>query len=219
MKVIIPVAGIGTRLRPYTLKKAKPLVPVAGKPVLGHILDRIQKAGIKDIVFVVGWLGEQIKDYVEKNYEFNASYITQPEPKGQAHAIWTAKEFIDEPVLIWFVDTLSDADIESVKKQGSNMVFVKEVDDPRRFGVVVTDENKHVERFVEKPEKPESNLVNIGLYYIRDYKLMLDCIDELITKNIQTKGEFYLVDAFSLMISKGARFETKNVSVWQDWKA
>jgi glucose-1-phosphate thymidylyltransferase len=218
MKVIIPLAGKGTRLRPHTHTIAKPLVHVAGKPVLGYILDDLKKVKVDEIIFIIGHLGHQIVDYVNKNYYFKAKFIEQKELAGQAHAVKLAEEYVKgDDVLIWFVDTISDAKIETLSKSpGDGVIFVKEVEDARRFGVVETDKNNFVTDLVEKPDVPKSNLVNIGLYYVRNSKLMFKCIDELIDNNMQTKGEFYLMDAFKLMIKKGTKFSAKEVDVWED---
>ena len=219
MKVIIPLAGKGTRLRPHTHTKAKPLMHVAGKPVLAHILDQLKKQipDIEEVIFITGYLGEQIKGYVEKNYDFRARFVEQKELKGQAHAVKLAEKYVDSDILIWFVDTISDADLNLINKLGEDgIVFVKEIDDPRRFGIVITDKNGIVTELEEKPEKPRSNLVNIGLYYVKDSKLMFECINYLIEKDMQKKGEYYLVDAFQLMIDKGTKFRAEKVLMWED---
>ena len=219
MKVIIPLAGKGTRLRPHTHTKAKPLVHVAGKPVLAHILDQVIKqiSDIEEVIFITGHLGEQIEDYVKSNYGFKSRFVEQKELKGQAHAVKLAEKYVDSDVIIWFVDTISDANLTAATKSDADgILFVKEVDDPRRFGIVIPDKDGFVVELEEKPEKPRSNLVNIGLYYVKDSKLMFKCIDELIEKDMQQKGEYFLVDAFQLMINKGSKFKPETVSVWED---
>ena len=217
MKVIIPLAGRGTRLRPHTHTKPKPLVTVAGKPVLGHVLDMLDGLEIEEIIFIVGYLGEQIEAYVSEHYDFPARYIEQKELKGQAHAIGLAREYVDGPVLIIFVDTIADADLSLLDRvDADGVIYVKEVDDPRRFGVVILDEQGYIRHFVEKPERPVSNLAVIGMYYLRDSALMFECIDELIRRNIQTKGEYFLADALQLMVDRGARLIASTVKVWED---
>lgn len=217
MQVIIPTAGRGTRLRPHTHTTAKPLVHVAGKPVLGHILDKLKKVKVDEIIFIIGYLGEQIKDYVKENYDFQTRFVVQEELKGQAHAIKLAEPYIKEDVLIWFVDTISDPDIKKLQKtKADGVIYVKEHEDPARFGVVFPDQKGFVENIVEKPDNPESNLVNIGLYYIKDYKFMFESIDHLIKHDMQTKGEFYIVDAFNLMINKSSKFKVDTVNIWED---
>lgn len=217
MQVIIPLAGRGTRLQPHTFTKPKPLVTCAGKPVLGHILDKLEDVPVEEIIFIVGHLGEQIEQYVEPNYDFPARYVVQEELKGQAHALRLARDCVHSDVLIIFVDTIFEADLARLTAAASDgVIYVKEVDDPRRFGVVVTDDDGHITRFVEKPSTPVSNLAVIGVYYIRDYTALFDAIDELIERDIQTKGEYFLADALQLMVEKGARFEAWPVPVWED---
>lgn len=217
MQVIIPLAGRGTRLQPHTFSRPKPLVTCAGKPVLGHILDKLEDVPVEEIVFIVGHLGEQIEQYVEPNYDFSARYVVQEELKGQAHALQLVREYIHSDILIIFVDTIFEADLGNLTSVTSDgVIYVKEVDDPRRFGVVVPDEDGVILRFVEKPSTPVSNLAVIGVYYIRDYQALFDAIDELIERDIQTKGEYFLADALQLMVEKGIRFEAWSVPVWED---
>jgi len=216
MKVIIPLAGFGTRLRPHTYTRPKPLISVAGKPVLGHILDKLTGLDIEEIIFIVGYLGDQIRDYVTTEYRFPSRYVEQKELKGQAHAIHLVKEYVQGPVLILFVDTIFESDLSTLDQEPSDgVMFAKEVEDPRRFGVVTT-ENGYITRFVEKPSTPISNLAVIGLYYVKDSKMLFECIEDLIREDIQTKGEYYLADALQLMVDKGARFAVRTVDVWED---
>ncbi len=217
MQVIIPVAGRGTRLRPHTHTKPKPLVTVAGKPVLGHVLDTLGDLQPDDIIFIVGYLGEQIEAYVDAHYDFSAHYVEQRELKGQAHAIRLAKDYIDGPVLILFVDTIADPDLDMLMDlDADGVIFVKKVEDPRRFGVVTLDHSGYITRFVEKPDVPVSDLAVIGIYYLKDSALMFDCIDELIEQGIQTKGEYYLTDALQLMAERGQQLVAPTVDVWED---
>jgi glucose-1-phosphate thymidylyltransferase len=216
MKIIIPLAGFGTRLRPHTYTRPKPLINVAGKAVLGHILDKLEDLEVDEIIFIVGWLGEQIEEYVSANYNFPARYIEQTELKGQAHAIHLAKNHVEGPVLIIFVDTLFEADLTELERTTSDgVLYVKEVEDPRRFGVAVVGDG-YVTRLIEKPSSFEHRLAVIGLYYLKDAKLLMDCIAELIDKDIQTKGEFYLADALQLLIDRGAQLEARPLDVWED---
>ena len=219
MKVLIPLAGKGTRLRPHTHTKAKPLIHVAGTPIIAHILDQMIKQikNVEEVIFITGHLGHQIEDYVNSNYGFKAKFIEQKELKGQAHAVQLAKNYVKSDVLIWFVDTISDANLEVLARtEGDGVLFVKEVDDPKRFGIVITDNNGFVAELEEKPQNPRSNLVNIGLYYVKNSKMMFECIDKLIKRGMQTKGEYYLMDAFQLMIDKGIKFKAEVVSMWED---
>jgi len=216
MKAVIPLAGLGTRLRPHTLSRPKPLVFVAGKPVLGHVLDRLAGLPIDEMIFITGYLGEQIEAYVRETYPYKARFVEQRELKGQAHAIHLAREFIDQPLLIVFVDTIFEADLshlESLDCDGA--IFVKEVKDPRRFGVAVVEDGR-VARLVEKPRTPVSNLAVVGVYYLRDWKLFVDCLDELLERDIKTQGEYYLADALQLMIDRGAKLSAFPIDVWED---
>ncbi len=217
MKVIIPAAGLGTRLRPHTHHRPKPLMPVAGKTVLGHVLDKLAGLEIEELVFIVGHLGEQIEQYVAANYPFKARYVVQDELKGQAHAIALARDFIDGPLLILFVDTIFEADLASLARLSSDgVIYAKPVENPKRFGIVTLNEYRFISEFVEKPDLPRSNLAVIGLYYVKDGPWLLRAIDELIAADRQTKGEFYLADALQLMIDQGARLEAWPVTVWED---
>ena len=216
MKIIIPLAGFGTRLRPHTYTRPKPLINVAGKAVLGHILDKLVGLDIEEIIFIVGWLGEQIEEYVAANYDFPARYIEQTELKGQAHAINLARDYVQGPVLIIFVDTLFEADLtELATATADGVLYVKEVEDPRRFGVAVVEDGR-VTRLIEKPSGFEHRLAVIGLYYVREAEFLMECIAELLEKDIQTKGEYYLADALQLMIGRGARLEARTLDVWED---
>ncbi len=190
MRVILPLAGWGTRLRPHTHTKPKPLLHVAGKTILDHVLDRLMEVKIDEVVFIIGHLGDQIREHVEANYDFPAAYVEQKELRGQAHALYLAREYITGPVVILFVDTIFEADLsflEDVSFDG--VVFVKEVDDPRRFGVVELQEG-FITRFIEKPDEPTTNLALVGLYYIKNSPLVVNCIETVLREDMQTKGEY-----------------------------
>ena len=216
MNIILPTAGLGTRLRPHTFSKPKPLVSVAGKPVLGHILDRLQGLALDKVVFIVGYLGEQIERYVRAEYDLPVEFVVQQELKGQAHAVQLAKGLVTGPTLILFVDTLVEADLQKLETMDADgVLFVKEVDDPRRFGVVQL-QNGRVKRLIEKPDSMDNKLAVVGLYYLRDIDELFAAIDELIERDIQTKGEFYLADALQVMIDRGAAMVAEQVEVWED---
>jgi glucose-1-phosphate thymidylyltransferase len=220
MKVIIPLAGFGKRMRPHTWSKPKPLVNVAGKPVLGHILDKLADldVDVEELVFVVGWLGEQIEEYYKASgYPYRARYVEQRELLGQAHAVWLAQEHLNGPVLIIFVDTIFEADLSGLETSGlDGALYVREVRDPRRFGVAVLGANGLVARLVEKPDTLDNRLAVVGVYHIHDSAWLLRAIKELMDRGLQTKGEYYLADAYNLMIEQGARFGVREVSVWED---
>lgn len=216
IRAIIPVAGIGTRLRPHTYTLPKVLLNVAGKPILGHILDRIKIEGISKVTFIVGYLGEKVKEYVDKNYEFDAEYIEQIEQNGLGHAIHLAKEtFGDDELLIILGDTVFDVDLMKMITSKYSALGVKKVEDPRRFGVAIV-ENDFITKLIEKPETPISKFAIVGLYYIKNSKLLTQCLDEIIQNNIRTKGEYQLTDALQLMLEKGEKFIPFLVEGWFD---
>ena len=220
MKVIIPLAGFGKRMRPLTWSKPKPLVNVAGKPVLGHILDKLAYLDVQvdELTFVVGWLGDQIQEYYESSgYPYPARYVEQKEMLGQAHALWLAREYLTGPVLIIFVDTIFDADLHRLGESGlDGVLYVKEVADPRRFGVAVLGSDGRATRLVEKPDTFDNRLAVVGAYYVRDSAWLVRAIEELMARNIQTKGEYYLADALNLMMEQGASFGVRQVTIWED---
>jgi glucose-1-phosphate thymidylyltransferase len=218
MKVIIPLAGYGTRLRPHTYTKPKPLINIAGKPVLGHILDKLQGLDISEYIFIVGYLGDQIADYINSEYKLPARYVTQNEMLGQSHAIYLAKEYLDdEPVFIVFGDHIFETDFKMVRNPTTDaVIYVKEVDDPRRYGVVMLNADQHVVSFHEKPENPPSNLAIIGLYYINSGKRLLEVLVKQIGDKRMTKGEFYIADALQYLVNDGMTFGIETVPAWLD---
>ncbi len=216
MHAIIPVAGIGTRLRPFTHSLPKVLVNVAGKPILGHILDSLVEQGITSATIITGYKGELVEEYVTNNYKLDATFVQQDEMLGLGHAIWTAREsLLDEPVLIILGDTVFDVDLATLKQRQFSSLGVKHVDDPRRFGVVI-EEGGFVSRLVEKPETLVSTMAIVGLYYIHEPRKLRAALDELISQNIRTKGEYQLTDALQLMVDSGEKFTTFVVDGWYD---
>jgi glucose-1-phosphate thymidylyltransferase len=217
MRAIIPVAGIGTRLKPHTYSTPKVLLNVGGKPILAHILDRLIEEGITKATFVIGYLGELIREYVRKNYpQMKVDFVEQENMEGLGHAIYTAiPTFDDEKIFIILGDTIFDVKLGNVLKQKNSSLGVKEVDDPRRFGIAVL-KNGFVEKLVEKPQKPVSNLALVGLYYIANSKLLVQSLEELVQKDIRTKGELQLTDALQIMIDKGEKITTFPVDGWYD---
>lgn len=216
MNLIIPVAGLGTRLRPHTWSKPKPLVSVAGKPVLGHVLDRLTPLGLDTVVFVTGYLGDQIQAYVRDHYDFEAIFVEQTEPRGQSDAVIKAAGKVSGPTLIVFPDMIFEADVAQLNRlDADGALFVKEVDDPRRFGVVVRDGDR-IARLVEKPRDLVSNLAIVGLYYFREIERLFAAISDQITCDQQQGGEFYLATAIQHLIDAGANLTTCSVSIWED---
>ena len=220
MKAVIPLAGKGTRLRPHTYLTPKPLLRVGGKPVMSYILDDLQELGIHEIVFVIGYLGDVIREYMASEYpDIRPEYVVQEVQDGTAGAVKLAEPFIDDEVLILFVDTLFDADLSlarSLAPEWSGVIWAKEVEDYQRFGVIVTDSNSAMTRIVEKPKDPISKLANIGLYYIRDHELLFQGIDKTLRDPPGPSGEFYLTDAFQFMVDQGSKLLTAPVEGWHD---
>ncbi|MCE2504694.1 MAG: NTP transferase domain-containing protein [Chlorobi bacterium] len=216
MRAIIPVAGVGSRLRPHTYTLPKVLLNVAGKPILGHILDTMIEEAVNEATFVVGYMGDLVEEYVRENYDLKATFVEQESREGLGHAIWLARESLrDEPVLIVLGDTIFDVDLKPVMTGEHSSLGVKHVEDPRRFGVIET-RGQFVDQLVEKPENPTTNLAIVGLYFIKSSKLLGRCLDQLVHNNKRTRGEYQLTDALQMMIDKGERFTTFNVDRWFD---
>jgi glucose-1-phosphate thymidylyltransferase len=217
MKVIIPLAGKGTRLRPHTHITPKPMLKIAGKPVIDYVMEDLQKLGnIEQVIYVTGHLKEKVEAYARAHYSFDAVFIEQKVQDGTAGAVALAKPYVDQPVFIIFVDTIFDADLSIVKTSDADgIIWVKTVDDYQRFGVVVSDDQGNMTKIVEKPTTPISKRANIGLYYIKNWKLLYDGI-EYILKQPKNKGEYYLTDAFQYMIDKGAKIKVVDVEGWYD---
>ncbi len=220
MKVIIPLAGKGTRLRPHTYVTPKPLIKVGGKTVMSYILDDLRKLGVTEGVFITGYLKEKIEEYMKSDYpDFKVNYVEQPVQNGTAGAIALAEPYVQEDCLIIFVDTLFDADLslaKSLPDDVAGILWAKEVEDYQRFGVLVTDDNGFMTRIVEKPVDPISKLANIGLYYIRDWKLLFDGIRSVMEGPTGKTGEHYLTDAFQYMVDHGAKLKIVEVEGWYD---
>jgi glucose-1-phosphate thymidylyltransferase len=219
MKAIIPAAGIGKRLRPHTYVVPKVLLSVAGKPIIGHIIDELLEIGVDEITFIVGYKGEMVRDYIDSAYDIKAHYVSQPDRQGLGHAIWLARESHsdDSEVLIILGDTIFRADLKAMAARDGSFIAVKEVEDPRRFGIAELDDSgKIIVRLEEKPDHPKSKLAIVGIYLIRSSRLLFDCLQEIIDKDIRTKGEYQLTDGLRLMLEKGAEFKPFSIEGWLD---
>ena len=217
MKVIIPLAGKGTRLRPHTHITPKPMLKIAGKPVIDYVMEDLQRLGnVEQVVYITGHLKEKVEEYARQKYPFDAVFIEQKVQDGTAGAVALARDFVDQPVFIIFVDTIFDADLSVVNRTDADgIIWVKTVDDYQRFGVVVTDHDGNMTKIVEKPTTPISKRANIGLYYIRNWKLLYEGIDWTL-RQPKNKGEYYLTDAFQYMIDHGAKIKVIDVEGWYD---
>jgi glucose-1-phosphate thymidylyltransferase len=223
LKIFIPMAGWGTRMRPHTWSKPKPLVSVAGKTSLEHLLDMFNSVpdpANVEFVFIVGpYLGElQVPPFVRENYpSMKAHFVVQEEMKGQSHALWLAREFMRGPMIVCFSDTLLETDFSFLDREEADVVaWVMPMPDPRRFGVAELNEEGWVTRFIEKPESLENNLVVVGCYYFKSGEKLLAAIEEQMERNITLKGEFFLTDTVTLMIANGAKVRTQKADSWLD---
>lgn len=222
LKIVIPMAGFGTRLRPLTWSKPKPLIPLAGGTVLDHLLDTFRSApdfGQAEFVFILGpTMGDQIRDYMAEHYpDRHVNYAVQPEMKGQSDAYWQARDFLHGPMLMAFADTLIEKDFSFLKNEEKDIVgVVKPVPDPRRFGVAEVNETGAVTRLIEKPKDKSNNLALVGCYYFREAEDLISAIEEQIERNITLKGELYLVDAINILLTRGFKMRTEKVKTWLD---
>lgn len=222
-KIFIPMAGWGTRMRPHTWSKPKPLVSVAGKTSLEHLLDMFNSVpdpGNAEFIFIVGpYLGElQVPPFVRENYPgMKAHFVVQNEMKGQSHALWLAREFLHGPMLVCFSDTLLETDFSFLAHEEADVVaWVMPMPDPRRFGVAELNEEGWVKRFIEKPESMDNNLVVVGCYYFKSGEKLRAAIEKQMERNITLKGEFFLTDTITLMIEEGAKVRTQQSDSWLD---
>src|SRR4051812_30352993 len=218
MKVIIPLAGKGTRLRPHTHLVPKPMLKIAGKPVMDYILEDLEKmGGVEQVIYITGHLKEKVEEHARTKFaKLPSVFVEQKVQDGTAGAVKLAEPYVDQDVLIIFVDTIFDADLSVIKNTDADgIMWVKEVEDYQRFGVVVTDADGNMTKIVEKPSTPISKRANIGLYYVKNWKLLMEGIKHTLTQP-QNKGEYYLTDAFQYMIDKGAKIKVIDVEGWYD---
>jgi glucose-1-phosphate thymidylyltransferase len=219
MKALIPVAGAGTRLRPHTYTQPKPLIPVAGKPILAHIIDELIEAGFTEFVFVIGYLGEKVRNFVQHNYKnYKCEFVVQEERHGLGHAVWTAQEYLqdEKELLIVLGDTVFDMDMRLMLNTPTTSLGVQTVDDPREFGIVDLDDQGFVKKVTEKPRIPHSNLALVGLYKILEVNELLRGIKYNMDNEIRTNGEFQLADGLQRMIENGVKMTTVPVNNWFD---
>ena len=222
LKIVIPMAGFGSRLRPLTWSQPKPLVSLAGGTVLDQVLNMFRSVPNfeqSEFVFILGpTMGEQIKDHIARHHpNWHVDYAVQPEMKGQSDAFWQAREFLHGPMLMAFSDTLINNDFSFLAHEtAGGVAFVKPVPDPRRFGVAEVDKNNRVTRLVEKPQDIKNNLAVVGCYYFEEAEDLITAIEEQIKRNISLKNEYFLADAINIMLERGLKMRTEMVDVWLD---
>lgn len=217
MKIVIPAAGEGVRLRPHTLTLPKPLLRLAGKRVIDFLLEPLSELEPSEIALVVGYRGDQLSEYVAKKYDVPITTVTQDQLLGLGYAVLLALREIslDEDLLIILADTVIQTDFKKFIEAGENTLALKAVDDPRRFGVAnVSDGN--ITRLVEKPAEPESNLAVVGLYYFKDPKPLKDALEVLYESGQKTSGEMQLTDALAALLDSGQPFTPFEIDNWLD---
>jgi glucose-1-phosphate thymidylyltransferase len=221
LKIIVPMAGFGTRLRPHTWSRPKPLLSAAGDTVLGHVLKLLRTApGAEkaEFVFIVGYLGDQVQRYMRSEYpQVNTHFVEQKELLGQSHALAQARAYLHGPTIVIFVDTVVETDFSALAYEEADAVaWVKPVEDPRRFGVAALGSDGLVTGIIEKPSDMSNNLAVVGIYYFKRGEDLLAAIDEQMKTGVVTKNEFFLADAIDLMLKKGLKMRTEVVDEWLD---
>ena len=219
MKIVLPVAGNGLRLRPYTENVPKCLLPVAGKTILDWIVEDSLSLKPTETIFITGYKAEAVDSFLEKRPAWGKTRaVVQSNPQGLGEAVSLALPYVDddEPVLIILGDTLFEADLSILHNVDENILYTYKVEDPRRFGVAVTDSTGRITRLVEKPQEFVSDEAIVGIYYIKDTKVLKQSLKYLMDNNIRTKNEFQLTDALQMMLEKGCHFRTAPVQKWLD---
>jgi glucose-1-phosphate thymidylyltransferase len=219
--IVIPMGGLGKRLRPQTWSKPKQLVSVAGKAVLGHVFDTFATVPEPDkveLISVVGYLGEQIEAYMKENYpQVKTHFVTQEDPRGQSHAIYLARQYLHGPMLMVFADTLVETNLSFLAHETADAVaWVKSISDPRRFGVAVVGADGWVTQLIEKPQDMNNKLAVVGFYYFKSGEALISAIEEQMRRDIQLKGEYFLADAVNIMLERGLKMRVEKVDVWLD---
>jgi glucose-1-phosphate thymidylyltransferase len=218
MKAIIPVAGAGTKLRPHTYTQPKALIPLAGKTILSIIVDQLREAGIREFIFIIGYLGDKIRDYIEEKYpDLDVHFVNQSERQGIGHAILLTRHLVGEDeVFVVLGDTICEYNVEEIINNPNSTIGIKRVDDPRDFGVAEVGEDGLITRVVEKPQIPKSNMALVGVYKIKESNQLFECLEENIRNCVKCRGEYNITDAIECMIRKGVKFQSFKVQNWFD---
>ncbi len=218
MKAIIPVAGAGTKLRPHSYTQPKALIPLAGKTVLSIIIDQMREAGITEFIFIVGYLGDKIRDYVKSKYpELQAYYVQQIDRQGVGHAIQIARDVVNnDEVMVILGDTICEFDVREIVNSDCSMLGVKKVDDPREFGVAEINDKGYIDHVVEKPQIPKSNMALVGIYKIKESSQLFQCLENNFLQGLRSHGEYSLTDALDCMLRMGIKFKPFKVESWFD---
>ncbi|MDK2831280.1 MAG: glucose-phosphate thymidylyltransferase [Methanolobus sp.] len=226
MKVIIPAAGTGTRLFPHTHTKPKPMVYIAGKPIIGHILDRMIDLEPEEIIVVVGYHKDQLISYINEHYRdiFNITYVEQEKRLGLAHSVYITREYVnDSDIMIALGDMIFKTGyMDFYQKHNRNKgcagsIGVKEVEEPKKYGIVELEQNSAcIKKLEEKPETPASNLGIAGVYFIKDTQMLYNILENMINNDVRSCGEFQLTDALQEMVQLGSKLKTFEVSSWYD---
>lgn len=216
MDVILPVAGLGSRLRPQTWSRPKPLLGLAGKPILAHVIDEVMPLAPEKLIFITGYLGDQVEAWARKTYDLPLAFVEQPQMLGQTDAILRARPHATGDALILFPDMIFAAEFAKISESDADVViFTKDVDDPSAFGIAV-EENGRVVRLVEKPQEPISRKALVGIYYVRSMPDLYAAIEDQMARGIMLKNEYFLADAVQIMVDRGAKVTTAPVTVWED---
>ena len=221
LKIVIPMAGFGTRLRPHTWSRPKQLMSLAGKTVLEHVLDQFRSLPPNvdvEYIFIVGYLGEKIEAFMDKHYpQLTVKYVVQSEMRGQSHAIYLAREYLKGPMLMVFADTLIETDLSALGQDNIDAIaWVKPVPDPRRFGVTEIGADGLVTRLIEKPKEMHNNLAVVGFYYFMHAEDLIAAIETQMKEDQQVKGEYFLADAVNIMLNRDTKMRTQRVDIWLD---
>ncbi len=223
MKVIILLAGYGTRMRPHTWSRPKALMKVAGNTTIGHLLDLMSDITTEEVIFVVGYRGDQIREWIDANYpHLDTHYVIQEQALGQAHAVHLCKAFLEQDgeVVVGFGDGVIKANYGDYQKVAGDdadaVLTVKEVEDPRPFGIVKLNDDGFVTEFVEKPETKEHKNAAVGINWFRSSKQLLNAIETILREKRMTKGEYFMADAYQVLLEEGAKMRTLEVDYWLD---